>query len=112
MSIFPVFHASLLSPYIEMDSHRPNFPCPSPDLIADEEHFEVKSILQSQFYHNSLQYLVHWKGYPSSDDQWLPASELHHAADTVATFHNSHPTASSSSSHPTPTPRHRSQCQS
>jgi RNase H-like domain found in reverse transcriptase/Integrase zinc binding domain/Chromo (CHRromatin Organisation MOdifier) domain/Integrase core domain len=93
--IHPVFHTSLLSPYRETDAHGPNFLRPAPDLLDGDEHFEVESILDSRFYRRSLQYLVHWKGYPSSDDQWLPAPELSNALDLVSTFHLSHPTAPS-----------------
>jgi hypothetical protein len=31
-SIHPVFHTSLLTPYIETDAHSPNFSRPPPDL--------------------------------------------------------------------------------
>jgi Chromo (CHRromatin Organisation MOdifier) domain len=79
-----VFHASLLSPYRETDAHSPNFPRPAPDLLDGDEHFKVESILDSHFYRRSLQYLVHWKGYPSSDDQWLPAPELHQESGKTA----------------------------
>src|SRR5713101_6655627 len=93
--IHPVFHTSLLLAYHETDDHGLNFTRPPPDLIDGDEQFEVKAILDSCFYRHSLQYLVHWKGYPSSDDQWLPAVELLSAPDLVAAFHTSHPTTTS-----------------
>ena len=104
--IHPVFHASLLTPYRETDAHGPNFSRPLPDLIDGDEHYEVESILDSRFIRSSLHYLVHWKGYPSSDDQWLPSSELSHASDFVAAFHATHPSAPSPSA-PAGSSRHR-----
>jgi hypothetical protein len=43
-NIHPVFHASLLSPYRETPSHGPNFSRPPPDLIDNEEEYEVEQI--------------------------------------------------------------------
>ena len=43
--IHPVFHASLLSPYRETNTHRPNYTRPPPDLIEGEEEFEVEAII-------------------------------------------------------------------
>ena len=43
-NIHPVFHASLLTPYIETDSHGPNFSRPPPDLIKGEAEYEVENI--------------------------------------------------------------------
>jgi hypothetical protein len=40
-----VFHASLLSPYYEMDAHGSNFLQPPPDLIDGEEEYEVECII-------------------------------------------------------------------
>src|SRR5882762_424817 len=93
--IHPVFHASLLSPYVETSAHGPNFSCPLPDLVDGTEHFEVESILDSRFIRSMLHYLVHWLGYPSSNDQWLPSSKLSHVADLVSAFHASHLSAPS-----------------
>jgi len=43
--IHPVFHASLLSPYQETETHGPNFLQPPPDLIEGEEEYEVEAII-------------------------------------------------------------------
>ena len=37
------------------------------------------------------QYLVKWKGYPDSDNQWLDAKDMDNAQELIAEFHNSHP---------------------
>ena len=41
-----VFHAFLLTPYHENQVHRPNFSRPPPDIINNEEEFEVEQILR------------------------------------------------------------------
>ena len=33
-----------------------------------------------------MQYLVHWKGYPDSENSWLPAKELTHAKELLQEF--------------------------
>jgi len=42
--IHDTFHASLLSPYCETTAYGPNFSRPPPDLINDEEQYEVEQI--------------------------------------------------------------------
>ena len=43
-NIHPVFHNSLLTPYIETNAHSPNFTRPPPDLINGEAEYEVEAI--------------------------------------------------------------------
>jgi len=90
--IHNMFHASLLSPYRETTAYRPNFSQPPPDLINDEEQYEVEQIHNHQYFgHNrTLQYLIHWKGYPDSDDTWESAADTH-ASDLVKAYHKGTP---------------------
>jgi hypothetical protein len=37
-----------------------------------------------------MQYLVKWKGYPDSENLWLPAKELTHAQDLLYKFKFKH----------------------
>ena len=70
MRIHPVFHNSLLKPYMETAAHGPNFAHPPPEIVGEEEgHYKIKKILQSRPTRNrkSMQYLVHWKGYTEAD---------------------------------------------
>ena len=77
--IHPVFHASLLTPYIETTMHSSNFLRPPPEIVDGQEEYEVEEILSHRTFgrQKQLQYLVKWKGYPSSDNTWEPAGNLH-----------------------------------
>jgi len=89
MRIHLVFHNSLLKPYVETSTHRPNFVQPPPEIIGGEEgHYKIKKILQSQPTRNkrSTEYLVHWKGYTDADCTWVPAKELTHTKELVQEF--------------------------
>jgi len=68
--IHDTFHASLLSPYHETSAYGPNFSRPPPDLINDKEQYKVEQIRNHRYSgrNRTLQYLIHWKGYPDSDD--------------------------------------------
>jgi hypothetical protein len=43
--IHDVFHVDLLTPYIETDFHGPNYTRPPPDLINEEEEYEVEQVI-------------------------------------------------------------------
>jgi len=91
MRIHPVFHNSLLKPYKETTAHGPNFTRPPPEIVGGEEgHYEIERILTSRPTRNwkSTQYLVKWKGYPDSENSWLPAKELQSACELLKQFHN------------------------
>ena len=94
--IHPVFHNSLISPYKETMEHGPNFTRPPPDFVeGEDEHYEVETVLQSRLTPNKrgIQYLIKWKGYPNSENSWLPASQLKHAQFLVQQFHSTNPHA-------------------
>jgi len=93
--IHNVFHASLLLPYKETTAHGPNFERPPPDLVEDAEEYEVETIVNHRFYgrQRHLQYLIKWKGYPSSDNTWEPEENVH-AEDLVREYHRRHPLGS------------------
>jgi len=86
--IHNVFHASLLLPYKETTAHGPNFPRPPPDLIEGEEEYKVEAVTNHRYYRRQrqLQYLIKWKGYPTSDSTWEPINDVH-AEDLVKEYH-------------------------
>jgi hypothetical protein len=47
-NIHPVFHASLLMPYIETMEHGKNYLRPPPDMIEGEEQYKVEAIRSHQ----------------------------------------------------------------
>ena len=92
-----MFHIDLLTPYRETEFHSANYARPPPDLIGEEEQYEVEQVLDE---HNhgrwkKKQYLVKWKGYPDSDNQWLDAKDMENAQELIAEFHSSNPDSSS-----------------
>ena len=91
MKIHPVFHVDLLTRYKKTTAHRPNYKQPPPDIINGEPEWEVEKIIKSQHTgrHKKLQFLVRWKGFPSSEDSWVPESDLS-ALDLVEEFYATH----------------------
>lgn len=81
--IHDVFHTSLLTPFKETDTHGPAFPEPPPDLIEGEEEYEVEAIVGHRGRGRRRQYRVHFKGYPTSQDEWLPARNLQNAKEIL-----------------------------
>jgi len=69
MKIHDMFHMDLLLPYKEMEQYGMPFTRPPP-IIDNEKEYEIKSILDARRHGRGckIQYLVHWKGYPHSDD--------------------------------------------
>jgi Chromo (CHRromatin Organisation MOdifier) domain len=92
--IHNVFHVSLLTPYKETEEHGPNFPELPPELIEEQEEYEVEQVLASRLYGRwkKLQYLIRWKGYSHTHDSWASADDVH-APDLVQTFHQGNPQA-------------------
>ena len=90
--IHPVFHIDLLTPYRETKMHGENYQWPPPELVDNEEEFEVKAILDSRVFGRGckLQYLVKWLGYPDSDNQWEDADKVH-ADKLIKAFQQWHP---------------------
>jgi hypothetical protein len=89
MKIHPVFHNSLLKPYYETKEHSPNYEKPAPEIVNSEEgHYEIESILMAQPTQNKkiTQYLIKWKGYPASENLWLPEKELTNAKKLLNKF--------------------------
>jgi hypothetical protein len=77
--IHNVFHASLLTPYIETELHGKNFPEPPPEIVEGDPEFEVEQIVGSRRIgkKKSLQYKIRWKGYSPAHDSWEPATQIH-----------------------------------
>ena len=59
--------------------------------MGKEEQYEVEQVLDERDYGHwkKKQYLVKWKGYPDSDNQWLDAKDMENVQELIAEFHNS-----------------------
>ena len=77
--IHPVFHARLLKPAFPNDptkfpNREPSRPNP---VFPDEDEYEIEMILDHRDHRGQREYLVHWVGYPKSDDSWIKEKDLH-----------------------------------
>jgi hypothetical protein len=92
-SIHNVFHTDLLTPYRKMPTHGANYQCPPPDLVEGVEEYEVERILDSRRHGcgRKLQYLIVWKGYPDSDNQWVNWDNTEGAHEAIREFKRSNP---------------------
>lgn len=102
--IHDVFNEVLLTKY-----HEPEFPSqkkeppPLPDVIDDQEEFEVEAILDSKKktpsnvqkkmgYTSGIWYLVRWKGYGPDDDSWVQLENVQNNSwELINEFHEKHP---------------------
>src|SRR6266446_2050338 len=82
--IHPVISVSNVCPYHPdpILEHLLN-PHPNPVLVDGSEEYEVESIVDSKYRYQRLHYLVKFKGWLDSDNEWLPADHLANAPDVV-----------------------------
>jgi hypothetical protein len=87
-SIHNVFHTDLLTPYRKTPTHGANYQRPPPDLVEGVEEYEVERVLDSRRYGrgHKLQYLIAWKGYPDSDNQWVNWDDAEGAQEAITEF--------------------------
>ena len=84
--IHDVFHASLLSPYHENEQHGPNYSKPPPDLVEGNEEHEIEAIVNHKMRRGRMHYLVKWKGFPSSENEWMTPAQLRHSANLLQEY--------------------------
>ena len=91
-TIHPVFHTSLLTPYHKTMEHSANYQCLPPEMIDDQEEYEVEQVINHQYYgcKKALQNLICWKGYSVADNTWEPADQVFMDA-LVKAYHRKHP---------------------
>ena len=72
-------HTDLLTPYHETHTHSANYECPPQELVDGMEECEVERVLDSRWCGQGckLQYLVKWKGYTDSENQWVSWDDVH-----------------------------------
>ena len=57
--------------------------CPNLVLINGSKEYKVELIVDSKYRYQCLHYLVKFKGWPNSDNEWLPANHLANAPDVI-----------------------------
>ena len=90
LRIHPVFHVSLLEPYVENQFPNRTQPPPPPVVVDGELEYVVSEILDSRTNRGNVQYLVDWKGYGPADRSWEPASHVE-GNEQVQIFHQRYP---------------------
>ena len=94
MRIHPVVNISRIKPYHNRLPGQPVSTLGPSNVTEDrDEEYEVEFIVDSRYKGKRLEYLVHWKGWPDTDQTWEPVSNLGNAGDAVRDFHASHPSA-------------------
>ena len=88
--IHPVFHAYLLSPYIETKVHGPINEWPLPDLVDGEPEYEVEAILAHRSRGRRYQFLVKWKGWEIAENTWEPERNLGNAMEILQGYKKTH----------------------
>ena len=90
-----MFHVSKLKESLEdKNLHGPAQDPPPPEIINNQEEYEVETILDSRVSgRQGLQYLVKWKGYGNEENSWEPVTNLKHSKELIAEFHRLHPQA-------------------
>ena len=92
--IHPVFHISKLRIYHESERFHFNHPNkesrPPPELIDEEEEWEVEKILDRRERKvgrgKRIEYLIKWKGYPEWENTWEPTNNLIHSKELIDEF--------------------------
>ena len=85
-----VFNEKILKPFIK-PSFEIHDPPALPDLVEEEEEYEVEAILNSRKKGQYIEYLVKWKGYSDAKNSWEPRENVHHAKEEVENFHKQYP---------------------
>lgn len=100
--IHDVFNEVLLTKYNDPEfSSQQRYP-PLPDVINEEEEFEVEAILDVKYkkpskdaiskgFTSGVWYLVQWKGYSPTENTWTKKENVENANELITEFHNTHP---------------------
>jgi hypothetical protein len=70
-----VFNEELLTKYYEPPAHRTE-ERPTPEIIEDQEEYEVEEIVNYRRIGRGYQYFIKWKGTPVSEATWEPSKNL------------------------------------
>ena len=86
--IHDVFNQELLTIHHEPEFKSQETPTLlAPDLINEEEEYEVEEVRGHRKQGKGVQYLVHWKGYGDEEDQWIPKHNMSHAQEAIEEYY-------------------------
>ena len=77
-NIHPVFHVSLLEPFVPKGSlqHPPGLPADTLQQVGDDI-YEVEELIDRERDEDgNWKYLVKWKGYPPEENSWEPSANI------------------------------------
>lgn len=77
LRIHPVFHVSLLKPFVANPFPERNLNPPDPVIVDGEEEFEIEAILDCRKRNNQAQFPIKWKGYGPEENSWEPEENIH-----------------------------------
>ena len=82
----------MLTKYWEMEVHGKNYSKPPPEVLNEEEYYEVETILDSKWQGWGTKYLIKWEGYLEVDNTWEPYTLLKGLAkEALQEFHEQYP---------------------
>ena len=84
--IHDMFHASLLTPFVQTEAYGPPFTNPPPEEVEGKEEYEVEKILAHRRVGRTSKYLIRWKGYSSYHDSWQPEEDLANCQELLMEF--------------------------
>jgi Chromo (CHRromatin Organisation MOdifier) domain len=91
--IHPVFHVVKLMPVpTDPIEGRHARPPPPPEIVGEEERYEIEEVMDSRLRRRKLEYLVRWKWYGHVENSWIAERNLE-APDLIATFYKVNPNA-------------------
>jgi hypothetical protein len=89
--VHPVFHVSYLEPYYQGIQSELNEEMPPPELVNDQEEYEVEEILDQKLRKGEKRYLVKWKGWSDDYNQWVLEQDMENAPELRRRYERSHP---------------------
>jgi hypothetical protein len=103
--LHPIFPMVKLSP-VPPDPILGRRPAPPPPttLVDGEEEYEVEAILDSRMRYNRLEYLLKFKGYDESYNQWEVHTQVH-AKSKIVQFHRKYPSSTTNTPVPPQIPQ-------
>lgn len=86
--LHPVFHISLLE--TAKDTIHAKYGNEHETEVEGPEEYEVEEIRDMRIRNNKTEYLIKWKNYPESSNQWEPAKNLTHVQRLLKDFRRQH----------------------